>query len=229
MWGTTKRYGERSESGTGWEEWERADAEDAEAQSSLRWELEQSRKGLRAEGEELAHVTEFLVAGVEKFLDARVGEDEELALEGVTEKFGGGFVVAVGAAVGFGDDFVDNAEVLQVRGHDLHGDGRGFGFGGFAQVASDGFALAALFGVNAGIGARGVNESKNRAAEFCGEFHDAERFAVAFGLRLAEIAVDALLGVASFLVADDSYGASAKLCQAGDQRFIVTKAAVTVE
>src|SRR6266849_9099678 len=132
MWGTTKRYGERSESGTGWEEWERADAEDAEAQSSLRWELEQSRKGLRAEGEELAHVAEFLVAGVEKFLDALVGEDEELALEGVPEEFGGGFVVTMGAAVGFGDDFVHNAEVLQVRGHDLHGDGRGFGFGGIA-------------------------------------------------------------------------------------------------
>jgi hypothetical protein len=37
-----------------------------------------------AEVEELAHVAEFLLAGVEEFLDALVGKDEELAFEGVT-------------------------------------------------------------------------------------------------------------------------------------------------
>src|SRR6266481_1908048 len=89
-------------------------------------------KGLGAEVEELAHVAELLVAGVEEFLDALVGEDEELALEGVAENLGGGIVVAVGAAVGFGDDFVDDAEFFKIRGHDLHGDGGGFRLCGIA-------------------------------------------------------------------------------------------------
>ena len=35
---------------------------------------------LGAEVEELAHVAELLVAGVEDFLDALVGQDKELAL-----------------------------------------------------------------------------------------------------------------------------------------------------
>ncbi|HEV3420776.1 MAG TPA: hypothetical protein VG075_10765 [Candidatus Acidoferrum sp.] len=34
--------------------------------------------------EELAHVAEFQLAGVEEFLDALVVKDEELAFEGVT-------------------------------------------------------------------------------------------------------------------------------------------------
>src|SRR5258708_15403181 len=89
-------------------------------------------KGLGAEVEELAHVAEFLVAGMEEFLNALIGENKELALEGVAENFGGGFVVAVGAAVWLGDNFVDDAEVFEVGGHDLHGDGGGFGFGGVA-------------------------------------------------------------------------------------------------
>jgi len=58
-------------------------------------------KRLGAEIEELAHVPEFLVAGVEEFLDPLVGEDEELALEGVAEELGGGFVVAVSPVVEF--------------------------------------------------------------------------------------------------------------------------------
>ena len=98
-----------------------------------------------------------------------------------------------------------------------------------AEIAGDGFSLAALFGVDAGIRAGRVNERQYRAAEFCRELHDAQCLAIPFGLGLAEIAVDALLGVASLLMADDGYGAAAKFCQAGDERFIVAKAAVAVE
>src|SRR5258705_12531289 len=87
---------------------------------------------LTAEVEELAHVAELLVAGVEEFLDALVGEDEELALERVAKNLCGGFVVAVGAAVGFGDDFVDDAEFFKIRRHDLHGNGGGFRLCGIA-------------------------------------------------------------------------------------------------
>src|SRR5258707_3097290 len=91
---------------------------------------ERKRRGTEvyfpAEVEELAHVAELLIAGVEEFLDALVGEDEELALERVAKNLCGGIVVAVGAAVGFGDDFVDDAEFFKIRGHDLHGDGGGF-------------------------------------------------------------------------------------------------------
>src|SRR5258707_4108134 len=97
---------------------------------------ERKRRGTEvyfpAEVEELAHVAELLVAGVEEFLDALVGEDEELALERVAKNLCGGIVVAVGAAVGFGDDFVDDAEFFKIRGHDLHGDGGGFRLCGIA-------------------------------------------------------------------------------------------------
>src|SRR5258707_11522859 len=81
---------------------------------------------LAAEVEKLAHVAELLVAGVEEFLDALVGEDEELALERVAKNLCGGIVVAMGAAVGFGDDFIDDAQFFKIRGHDLHGDCGGF-------------------------------------------------------------------------------------------------------
>ena len=71
----------------------------------------------------MAHVAEFLVAGVEEFAAGLAGEHEQLALEDVAEEFGGGFVVAMGSAIGFGNDFVDDAEVLEVGGGDFHGDG----------------------------------------------------------------------------------------------------------
>jgi hypothetical protein len=33
-------------------------------------------------------------------------------------------VVVVRAAIGFGNNFVDDTELLEVGGHNLHGDGR---------------------------------------------------------------------------------------------------------
>ena len=51
-------------------------------QSALRSEPE---KRLPAQVEELAHVAELLVAGVEEFLDALIRKDEELTLKGVAE------------------------------------------------------------------------------------------------------------------------------------------------
>src|SRR5271166_2670395 len=209
-------------------------------------------------------------------------EDQELAFEDVTEEFRGSIVVAVSTAVGFGNNFVDDAEIAKVGGHDLHGNGSGLRFGGiapddgsaalggnngvkavfenvdaiadsdsecatgaafagdgdddgnretghFAEIAGNGFALAAFFSVDAGISAGSVDEGEHGAAEFCGELHDAESFAIAFGLGLAKIANHALLGVSSLLLADDGHRPAAKLPHAGDERLVVTKTAVSVQ
>src|SRR5258707_3710529 len=95
-------------------------------------------------------MAELLVAGVEEFLDALVGEDEELALERVAKNLCGGIVVAVGAAVGFGDDFVDDSKSFKIRGHDLHGDGGGFRLCGIAPV--DGCAtFPGVYGIETGF------------------------------------------------------------------------------
>ena len=99
----------------------------------------------------------------------------------------------------------------------------------FAQVVSDGFGLAALFGVHAGICAGRIHEDEDGAVEFRGELHRAQGFAIAFGLGLAEIAREALLGVAAFLAADDHYGLAVKFRHAGDQRGVVGKIAVAVD
>ena len=67
----------------------------------------------------------------------------------------------------------------------------------------DGLGLAALFGMNAGIGAVGIDQSKNGPAKFFRDLHDAQRLAVTLGVRRAEIAMHALLHVAAFLRAND--------------------------
>ena len=176
--------------------------------------------------EVLAHVAEFFVAGVNQFIGGMVGEGQELALEDFAEEFRGGFVIAVGASIGFGNNFVDDAKFHEVVGHNFHGDGGGFSFGRiapddggaafgrdhgvetvfenvdaitdgdserstraaftgdgddngngetrhFAEIAGDGFPLAAFFGIDAGISAGSVDEGEHGTIIFCGELHDA--------------------------------------------------------
>jgi len=89
--------------------------------------------------------------------------------------------------------------------------------------------LAAFLGVDAGVRARRVNEGEHGAAEFCGELHDAESFAIAFGLGLAKVANDALLGVSSLLLADDGDGTAAELAHASDEGFVIAEVAIAVK
>ena len=98
----------------------------------------------------------------------------------------------------------------------------------FAHIVRDGFGLAALLGVDARIGALRIHENEHGPAKLCRELHRAHRFAISFRLGLAEISRDALLGVASFLVADDHHGLAVKPRHAGDDGRIVRKTAVAV-
>ena len=67
-----------------------------------------------------------------------------------------------------------------------------------------------------GIGAGGVDERDDGQAEFVGQAHQAERLAVAFGMRGAEVAQDVFLGVAALLRADDHHAVFAQLGEAAD-------------
>src|SRR5262249_31975468 len=89
--------------------------------------------------------------------------------------------------------------------------------------------LAALFRVNAGIGALRIDEHKNRTAEFRGEIHCAQSLAIALRLRLAKVAADALLGVASLLAADDEHGLAVKTRHAGDESRVIREATVAMD
>ncbi len=74
------------------------------------------------------------------------------------------------------------------------------------QIVGDGVALAALLGLGAAEGALRVNETENGAAELLRLAHEAQRLAVPFRLRAAEVAADALLEVLALLLSDDGDG-----------------------
>ena len=97
-----------------------------------------------------------------------------------------------------------------------------------AQVVSDGFGLAALFGVNARIGARRVDEREDRPLEFLCDFHYTQRLAITFGFGHAEVALLALLGGAALLMTDDDARLAVKARQAGDQRRVIAEAPVAM-
>ena len=79
-----------------------------------------------------------------------------------------------------------------------------------------------------GIGGRRVDEGEDRPAELLGQLHRAQRLAVALGPRVAEVAVDLLLGVAALLVADDQHRLAVEAGEAGDDGAIVGEAPVAV-
>src|SRR5579872_1156808 len=84
-------------------------------------------------------------------------------------------------------------------------DHRGAQTGEQLERRCDGFGLAALFRPDAGIGARGVDEGHERPLEFLGQPHDALSFAVALGMRHAEVAEQIVFGVTAFLLTNDEY------------------------
>src|SRR5713226_8978857 len=82
--------------------------------------------------EELGHVAEFGVAGVEQFFDGILFQFGEMLMQGGVKEQSGGFVVDVGSALGLGDDAVNAAEFFEVFGGNAHGLGGEFFFGGIA-------------------------------------------------------------------------------------------------
>ena len=67
------------------------------------------------------------------------------------------------------------------------------------------------------------------AVELLGQLHRAQRLAIALGPRVAEVAVDLLLGVAALLVADDQHRVLVVARQAGDDGVVVGEAAIAVD
>ena len=115
--------------------------------------------------------------------------------------------------------------------HDRHRKARHF-----EQVAGDGFGLSAFFGFEAGVGAGRVEQRDDGLAELGCHLHEAQRFAVALGVRHPEAAVFAFVGVAPLLVADDAHRAVARAEAAALERgeaahdgAVVGKEAVAVE
>ena len=82
---------------------------------------------------------------------------------------------------------------------------------------------------DAGIRARRVNQRDDGQAEFVREPHQAQRLAVAFGMRGAEVAQNVFLGVAAFLRADDHDAVFAQLGKTADHRAVLGEQAVAVQ
>ena len=191
-------------------------------------------------------------------------------------------MIEMRAALGLGNDFVDDSQFLQIARGNFQRFGGDFGFGRIApknrsatlrrnhgvdgilqhvhaiadgnrqraartafsrdghndghgqarhlaKIARDGFGLAALFGIDSRIGAGRIDKRKNGPAEFCGQLHHAQRLAIAFRLRLAEIQRHALFGVSALLLADQHHRASVISREAGDHRGIVAIGAVAMQ
>ena len=62
-----------------------------------------------------------------------------------------------------------------------------------------------------------------------GELHEAERLAVALGVRHAEVARDVLAGVAPLLVADDDHGRAVEAREAADDGLVVAVDPIAVQ
>src|SRR5256886_14173887 len=98
-----------------------------------------------------------------------------------------------------------------------------------AEVPCDRLRLAPLLGADAGVRAGRVDEAEDRLAELLGELHEAERLAIALGVRHAEVARDLLTRVAPLLVADDDDPLPLEPRQATDDRRVVPVEPVAVE
>ena len=95
--------------------------------------------------------------------------------------------------------------------------------------ARDGFRLAALLRLDAGIGARGVDEGQHRQAEALGEEHEPARLAIAFGPRHAEIMAHPRLGIGALLMRDRLHRETAEPPDAADDGAILGEGAVAGE
>ena len=89
--------------------------------------------------------------------------------------------------------------------------------------------LSPFFCVDTRICTRRIDESENGPAKFFSNFHDAESFSIAFGLRHAEIPIQLLLRISSLLMAYEADGHVSQETETADDGSIVTKVAVAVD
>ena len=95
--------------------------------------------------------------------------------------------------------------------------------------AGDGLGLAALFRLDARIGAGGVDEGDHRQPEAVGHLHQAHGLAIALGPGHAEIVPDAGLGVVALFLAHDADGLAAEAPEAADDGLVLGELAVAGE
>lgn len=99
----------------------------------------------------------------------------------------------------------------------------------FAEIDCDGLGLASLLGTDAGVGARGVNESDDGESKLGGELHFEECLAVALGVCAAEVAGEFFLRVAPLVMADDEALDGADASESGDDGGVFAEASIAVE
>src|SRR4051812_11287437 len=109
------------------------------------------------------------------------------------------------------------------------GDDRNFQSGHLAKIPRNRFGLSALFGTESRIRARRIHKCEQRPLELLRHLHKAQRLAIAFWIRLAEVAIDARFDVASFLMADDHNLFAGQSRYSADKGWVVAKVAVAVQ
>ena len=97
-----------------------------------------------------------------------------------------------------------------------------------AQIEGDGFSLTSLFSVDPRVRTGSINERHDGTAELLGNFHDAQRLAVAFGLWHPEIAIQLLLGIPSLLMTDQAHRRVAEKAETADDCSVVSEFAIPV-
>src|ERR1700716_709163 len=86
-----------------------------------------------------------------------------------------------------------------------------------------------LLGSDARVGARRVQKRHERKLVALGDLHDPHAFAIALGVRHAEVAPRALVDVAPLLLADDRDRLPLEAAEAGHESGILGPGAITVE
>ena len=97
------------------------------------------------------------------------------------------------------------------------------------QTFGDGLALAALLRADVAARAGCVDKADDRTVEFFGLPHQAQRLAIALGLRRAEAALDALFGGMALFDRNHRHRRRAEVGQAADDGWVVRVAAVAVQ
>src|ERR1700676_1066566 len=86
-----------------------------------------------------------------------------------------------------------------------------------------------LFRTDAGKRTGRVDQRNNRYAKFLGQPHQAQRFAITFGMRAAEIAHDVFFRVASLLVRDDHATIRTEASESARHRLIIRVKAIAMQ
>ena len=97
------------------------------------------------------------------------------------------------------------------------------------QTFGDGLALPTLLRADVAARAGCVDKADDRAVEFFGLPHQAQRLAIALGLRRAEAALDALFGGMALFDRNHRHRRRAEVGQAADDGWVVRVAAVAVQ